>query len=110
MYRNKKLGYRLWKEGCVKKVFAKANVRSGDVTRYLVTARIHASMKNRFYTVYIDLDQENGEVLHGKCNWKAGQTGCCNYTAALLYTLLDYSNKDIRVMANINNPYHGISA
>ena len=62
----------LWKEEYVKKVFAKANVRSGNVTRYLVKTRVHASLNNYFYAVYIDLDQENGEVLHGKCNCKAG--------------------------------------
>ena len=67
-------------------------------------------MKNRFYTVYINLDQENGEVLHGKWNCKAGQTGCCKHTTALLYTLLGYSNKDIKIMANFSYPYHGISA
>ena len=72
IYKNKKLGYRLWKEGFVKNIFVKANVRQGEIIKYLVKARVHAFMKNCFYNVYIHLNQRNGEVLYGKCNCKAG--------------------------------------
>ena len=48
------------------------------------------------YTVYVLLDQINGEVMEAKCNCKAGQGCCCKHFAALLYTLLDFANMDLK--------------
>ena len=63
---------------------------------FLVKSKVHASMKNIQYTVYVHLDQINGEVMEAKCNCKAGQRGCCKHVAALLYTLLDFANMDLK--------------
>ena len=93
--RNKKLGYRLWKEGYVKNVLVKPNVKQ-DITKYLVKTRVHASMKNIFYDVYVHLEQVTGKIVFSKCHCKAGQCGCCKHVAALLFTLLDYTNMELK--------------
>ncbi|XP_065067596.1 uncharacterized protein LOC135693138 [Rhopilema esculentum] len=94
-FRNKKEGYKLWKEGYVRAVFVKPNVK-GKRMLFLVKAKISASMKSVQYMVYVHLDQINGDVVHAKCDCKAGQGGCCKHVAALLYTLLDFINIDIK--------------
>ncbi len=38
----------------------------------------------------------NGQTVFAKCQCKAGQGGCCKHVAALLYTLLDYSNLQLK--------------
>ena len=53
-------------------------------------------MKSCHYDVYVHLDQCDGEVRFAKCNCKAGQGGCCKHVAALLYTLLDFTNVDTK--------------
>ena len=94
-HRNKKHGYRLWKEGYVRSIFVKPNVKAKCML-LLVKAKGHASMKNVQYTVYVHFNQLNGEVMEAKCNCKAGQGGCCKHVAALLFTFLDYSNMDAK--------------
>ena len=94
-FRNKKQGYRLWEEGYVRNIFVKPNV-AAKCKLFLVKAKVHASMKNIQYTVYVHLDQISGEVKEAKCNCKAGQGGCCKHAAALLYTLLDFTNMDLK--------------
>ena len=98
--RNKKLGYRLWKEGYAQNISVKPNVRENEkeALKFLAKSRVHASMKGRFYTVYVHLDQRNGEILHATCNCKAGQGGCCKHAAALLFTLLDYTQMDLKAI------------
>ena len=56
--RNKKLGYRLWKEGYVQDISVKPNVRENEkeALKFLAKSRVHESMKSRFYTVYVHLD------------------------------------------------------
>ena len=49
-------------------------------------------MKSTKYVVYCHLNQETGDVAHTKCSCKAGLGGCCKHVAAILNTLLDYSN------------------
>ncbi len=71
--------------------FRKAK-REGQTCAVLVKAEVHASMKNVQYTAYVHFVQLSGEVMEAKCNCKAGQGGCCKHVAALLFTLLDYSN------------------
>ena len=92
-FRSKKQGYKLWKEGYVRGVLVKPNVK-GKQLLFLVKSKVCASMKNIEYNVYIHLDQHSGDVVYANCNCKAGQGGCCKHIAALLYTLLDYANMD----------------
>ena len=89
--KSKKLGYRLWKEGFVRSIFVKPNVQ-GSMHMFLVKCRVHASMKNVSYNVYVHLDQRSGDLIYSKCSCKAGQGGCCKHVAALLFSLVDYSN------------------
>ena len=94
-YRNKKLGYRLWREGYVRHIYVKPNVQANNKL-FIVKGKVHASMKKANYLVYVHLEQHGGEVLYAKCECKAGQGGCCKHVAALLYTLLDFVNSGAR--------------
>ena len=98
-FRNKRKGYRLWKEGFVRSISIKPNVQ-GRYLLFLVKSRVHASMKNKFYNVYTHLNQTNGDVMYAKCNCKAGQGSCCKYVAALLFTFVDFVNLDAKVVPN----------
>ena len=88
-FRNKRCGYRLWKEGYVRNILVKPNVIARKVL-FIAKAKVHASMKNISYTTYVHFDQTIGDILEAKCNCKAGQGGVCKHVAALLYSLLDY--------------------
>ena len=93
-YRNKQHGYRVWKEGYVSNVEVKPNVLANGKQLFLVKFLVAASMKSTKYVVYCHLNQETGDVAHAKCCCKAELGGCCcKHFAALLYTLLDYSNR-----------------
>ena len=95
-HRNKMHGYKLWKEGFVSKVRVKPNISHSGFVLLLVKSFVSASMKSTKYTVYCHLNQNTGKVVHAKCNCKAGQGGCCKHVAALLYTILDYSNLNLK--------------
>ena len=86
-----KKGYGLWKEGYVRGIFVKANFVA-RTQLFLVKARVSTSMKSIQYLVYVNLNQESGEMEYAKCCNKAGKGGCCKHVAALLYTLLDFVN------------------
>ena len=88
-YRNKRHGYRLWKEGYVKNIVVKPNVIAKKVL-FIVKAKIHASMKNISYIVYVHFDQNHGDIVEAICICKAGQGCVCKHVTALLYTMLDY--------------------
>ena len=94
-YRNMKKGCGLWKEGYVKSIFVKPNVPASKLL-FLVKARVCASMKSVSYPVYVHLNQVDGEVENAKCSCKAGQGGCCKHVAALLYTILDFVNLNLK--------------
>eukprot|EP00794_Sanderia_malayensis_P020962 gene20962-23017_t len=94
-HRNKRQGYKLWKEGYVRNVLVKPNIQ-GRHRLFLVKSKVHVSLKSVFYNVYAYLDQDNGEILYAKCNCKAGQGGCCKHVAALLYTLLDCTSMELK--------------
>ena len=81
-YRTKKQGYKRWKEGYVKGVMVKPNVKDAREV-FLVKGKVHASMKPVVYQVYIHLDQGTGDVCYAQCNCKAGQGAAVN-------TLLPY--------------------
>ena len=51
-------------------------------------------MKSVSYTVH--LNQADGEVEYVKYCYKAGQVGCCKPVAALLYSVLDFVNLNIK--------------
>ena len=95
-YRHKKQGYKLWKEGYVRKVVTKPDILCGVKRLFLVKANVSASMKRQNYLVYCHLDQLSGEVAFSKCNCKSGQDGGCKHVAALLYLLLDYENLELK--------------
>ena len=48
------------------------------------------------YPVYVHLNQVDGEVENAKCSCKAGQGGCCKHVAALLHTILDFVNLNLK--------------
>ena len=73
----------------------KPNVNASRLL-FLVKAYVSASMKSIKYPVYVHPDQVFGEVEYAKCHCKACQGGCCKHVAALLYTLLDYVNMDLK--------------
>ena len=97
-YRHKQKGYRLFKEGYVRKVFVKAHVFIGDSERLLVKAEVAASMKQQLYKVYVHLHQQNGTVSYASCNCKSGKGGCCKHVAGALYTIWDYSNLGLKLV------------
>ena len=65
-FRNKKQGYRQWKEGYVRGVLVKPNVK-GERLLFRVKAKVHASMKSTQCTVYVHLDQASGDAEYAKC-------------------------------------------
>ena len=98
-HRNMKKGYGLWKEGYVKNILVKSNVQVAVAEiRFLVKARVSASMKSLSYQVYVHLCQTTAEVMYAKCCCKAGQGGCCKHVAAVLYTILDLVNLGLRTV------------
>ena len=97
-YRHKQKGYRLFKEGYVRKVFVNAYVLLGDSERPLVKAEVAASMKKQLCKAYVHLNQQNGTVSYASCNCKSGKVGCCKHVAGALYTIWDYSNLGLKVV------------
>ena len=90
-HKHKKLGYRLFKDKYVTKVQVKPNVKTTDDVKFLVKAVVHATMKKQNYSVYVHLNQLNGEVLYANCACVAGRKcGCCKHVAALVYQINDY--------------------
>ena len=85
----KKMGLCRWKGGYVKNVLVKSNFRQG-ILKHLVKSRVHVSMKNLCYYVYVDIEQQIWEMLFLKCDCKAGQCGGSKHFAVLPFTLLDY--------------------
>ena len=62
--RNKKLGYRLWRERYVHHIYVKPNVQANKklFILFIVKGKVHASMKSANYLVYVHLEQNRGEV------------------------------------------------
>ena len=65
--KHKKLGYQLFKDKYVGQVEVKKNVTKGNMTCFLVKGCVNAAMKNNVYTVYVHLNEANGEVVHSNC-------------------------------------------
>ena len=70
----------------------KPNVKACGSKLFLVKAYVAASMKDIRYSVNVRLDMETSSVVHANCSCKAGKGGCCKHVAALLYTIVDFSN------------------
>ena len=87
-------GYQLFKDGYVKKVRVKPNVKVEKLS-FIVKSFAVASMKKDRYTVYVHLCQLFGDILYGKCNCKAGASGCCKHAAALLYQLVEFKQLNL---------------
>ena len=55
-------------------------------------------MKSFSYLVYVHFNQISGEVEYAKCPCKASQGGCCKHAPALLYTMLDFVNLNLKAI------------
>ena len=95
-HRHKMEGYKLWKAGYVSNTKVKPNVSAGGFKLFIVKSSVSASIKSIRYAVYVHLNMDSSDVTHAKCNCKAGQGGCCKHVAAVLYTILDFSNLKLR--------------
>ena len=62
-YRYKKLGCRLWRERYVRHIYVKPNVQANNKL-FIVIGKVHASMKNANYLVYVHLEQNGEKRLH----------------------------------------------
>ena len=69
---------------------------SNEKKLFLVKACVSASMKSVSYVVYAHLNQLEGEVECAKCLCKVGPVGCCKHVVALFYTVLDYTNLNLK--------------
>jgi hypothetical protein len=76
-------------------VEVKKNVTKGNMTCFLVKDCVNAAMKNNVYTVYVHLDEANGEVVHRNCTCTAGKGGQCKHVVALLFQVIEYKQLDI---------------
>jgi hypothetical protein len=45
---------------------------------FLIKASVNAAMKKIVYTVYVHLNQKNGEILYSNCTCKAGKGDSVN--------------------------------
>ena len=59
-------------------------------------ARVKASMtRNKVYRTKVR-QNKTGEVMSAQCTCKAGANGYCKHVGALLYTILDFSESDLK--------------
>ena len=73
-----------------------SNVSNSKLLFLVKERAVSTSMKSASYQIYVHLNQVNGEVEYAKCCCKAGQGGCCKHVAALLYTILDFTNLNLQ--------------
>ena len=52
-------------------------------------------MKSDTYTVYVHLNQANGDVVYSNCTCAAGKGGQCKYIVALLFQIIEYKQLDM---------------
>ncbi|XP_028417051.1 uncharacterized protein LOC114541314 [Dendronephthya gigantea] len=93
--KHKKLGYQLFKDKYVGQVQVKKNVTKGNMVCFLVKGCVNAAMKNNVYTVYVHLNEANGEVVHTNCTCTAGKGGQCKHVVALLFQIIEYKQLDM---------------
>ena len=92
-HKHKKLGYQLFKDKYVVQV--EANVVKDKISCFLIKAGVNAAMKNITYTVYVHLNEANGEVVYSNCTCKAGKGGQCKHIVALLFQVIEYKQLDL---------------
>ena len=94
-HKHKKLGYQMFKDKYVVQVEVKANVSKDKISCFLIKASVNAAMKNMTYTVYVHLNEANGEVVYSNCTCKAGKGGQCKHVVALLFQVIEYKQLDM---------------
>jgi hypothetical protein len=94
-HKHKKLGYQMFKDKYVGQVEVKANVIKDNISCFLIKAGVNAAMKNITYTVYVHLNEANGEVVYSNCTCKAGKGGQCKHIVALLFQIIEYKQLDM---------------
>ena len=52
-------------------------------------------MKSNTYTVYVHLNEANGEVVYSNCTCTAGKGGKCKHVVALLFQVIEYKQLDM---------------
>ena len=52
-------------------------------------------MKSNTYTVYVHLNQANGEVVYSNFTCAAGKGGRCKHIVALLFQIIEYKQLDM---------------
>ena len=93
--KHKKLGYQMFKDKYVRKVEVKANVVKGNMSCFLAKGCVNAAMKSNTYTVYVHLNQANGDVIYSNCTCAAGKGGQCKHIVALLFQIIEYKQLDM---------------
>ena len=93
--KHKKLGNQMLKDKYVGKVEVKANVSKDNMSCFLVKGCINAAMKSNTYTVYVHVNQANGEVVYSNCTCAAGKGGRCKHIVALLFQIIEYKQLDM---------------
>ncbi len=95
-HKHKKYGYQLFKDKMVTQVLVKANVLKGTEKFFLFKSVVHGSMKKvHYYTVYVHIHLDTGEISCASCACIAGKGGCCKHVAALLFQILDYIEHEL---------------
>ena len=77
--KHKKLGYQMHKDKYVGKVEVKASVGKDNMSCFFVKGCINAAMKSNTNTVYVHVNQANGEVVYSNCTCAAGKGGRCKH-------------------------------
>lgn len=94
--KHKEAGYRLFQDDHVKTVqFHPGNNEDLFFFSSLVQASFTAIVH---YSTTACLYSANGSVCGAHCKCKAGGGGCCKHVAALLYCVLDYSERQLQVI------------
>ena len=95
--KHKEAGYRLFQDDHVQRL--KFNPGNIDQNLCFFSALVQASFKTSVhYSASICLYRSNGAVCGAHCKCKAGGGGCCKHVAALLYCVLDYSERQLQVI------------
>ena len=56
---------------------------------------LRACSQANVYTVYVHLNEANGEVVHSNCTCTAGKGGQCKHVVALLFQVIEYKQLDM---------------
>ena len=93
--KHKKLGYQMFKDKYVGQVQVKPNITKGNMSCFLIKGTVNAAMKSNTYTVYVHLNEANGEVVYSNCTCTAGKGGKCKHVVALLFQVIEYKQLDM---------------